>query len=221
MLIPNPFAMLIGLMPVVGYLAMLSIVRISGRTMVTTGGRDLAALGLALVGLFAVGPAELFFPENASALFGPTVWIFVLSLYFLCLALVALTARPKLVVYGRSPDEIYEPLLRACQKLDPEATGIQQLLKIELPGSGLHIRADGYRGVDYTQVLVFEPGVTQKFWDGLLGHLRDELESSPRPKTIRGGSMLMASLIVGAVVLWRAVQSQELVVEGFRQWLWR
>ena len=109
----EPFSLLLALVPLVGYLALVGLIRISGNTLITTGARDIGAIGLAISGLVAVGPAELFFPTAAATAFGPTVWLILIVFYALCVALVALTSKPRLVVYGRTPEEIYEPLLNA------------------------------------------------------------------------------------------------------------
>ncbi len=220
-MIPDTFTLLLGLLPIVGYLVMLSVVRMSGRALVTTGGRDIAALGIAMVGLFAVGPAQLFFPEAAGTIFGPVVWIFLLFFYALCVTLIALSSRPRLVVYGRTPAEIYEPLLKACQALDPDAVGIRQLLKIEFPDSGISVRIDGFRGIDHAQIIAFEPGITQRFWDGVLANLRTEIRLTKVP-VLRGGVVLFAAAVVlFGVLMWQGVQHQQVVVDGFRYWLWR
>ena len=71
----EPFTIVLALLPLIGYLLVLGTVRISGRVLVTTGGRDVAALGMAISGLCAVGPAELFFPNHAAIVFGPLVWV--------------------------------------------------------------------------------------------------------------------------------------------------
>ena len=63
----EPFTVLLALLPLIGYLLVLCIIRLSGRAIVTTGGRDIAALAIAISGLLAVGPAELFFPSSAAA----------------------------------------------------------------------------------------------------------------------------------------------------------
>ena len=71
----EPFTILLALLPLIGYLLVLSAIRLSGRALVTTGGRDVAALAMAISGLIAVGPAELFFPTAAATVFGPAVWV--------------------------------------------------------------------------------------------------------------------------------------------------
>jgi hypothetical protein len=217
----EPFTIVLALLPLIGYLLVMSIIRLSGRVLVTTGSRDIAALGVAISGLLAVGPAELFFPSHAATLFGPLVWIALATFYGLCVALVALTSSPKLVAYGRTPDELFEPLLRAVRRIDPAASGDSGSLLITLPSVGVHLRIDGQRGVDYGQVTAFESGVSMRFWTTLLAHLRAEVAQSPAPMPRRGLVMLAAAVVLSSLLLWQGFGNQALVVEGFRDWLWR
>ena len=90
----DPFTILLALVPLIAYLLVISAVRLSGRALVTTGGRDIAALALAVSGLLAVGPAELFFPSAAATVFGPAVWIALAVFYGLSVSLIALSFPP-------------------------------------------------------------------------------------------------------------------------------
>ncbi len=220
----EPFTIVLAFLPLIGYLTVLGLIRVSGRVLVTTGGRDIAALAIAISGMLAVGPAELFFPfffSAAASLFGPMVWVALGILYALCVTLVALTSTPRLIAYGRTPDELYPPLLRAAQRIDPSATGDASSLLITLPAAGIHLRVDGQRGVDYGQILSFEPNVSLRFWTTLLANLRAEVRESSAPMPRRGLVMLLAATVLGCILVWQGFGNQELVVEGFRDWLWR
>ncbi|NNE00321.1 MAG: hypothetical protein HKN47_23630 [Pirellulaceae bacterium] len=216
----EPFAMLLALLPLIGYLLILGSIRVLGQTLVTTGSRDIAALGVAISGLVAIGPMELFFPNAAATVFGPWVWVALIAFYSLLVALVALTSTPKLVIYGRTPDELYKPLLAASQRIDSKAKAIDGL-RVHLPSVGVHFRLDGYRDVDFAQVIAFEPGVPSRVWAKLLAGLRDELQELPAPATRHGHVMLLfAGLLIG-ILLWQGIGNSEQVVQGFREWLWR
>jgi len=216
----EPFPLLLAMLPLIGYLLILSAIRLSGHALVTTGGRDIAALGVAISGLIAIGPTELFFPNAAATIFGPLVWIALIVFYGLIVSLVALTSTPRLVVYGRSPEDLYQPLLAAAQKIDAQATAINGL-RIHLPTSGIHFRLDGYRDADHAQVVAFEPGVPLRIWNQLLAGLREEVSKSPRPAQRHGFAMLLVAGALIAVLLWQGVGNHEQIVQGFRAWLWR
>ena len=66
------FRLCVALGPVAIYLVMLGALNLSRRSLLVTGTRDAAALGLAVSGLIIVGPLELFFPDVAVSRLGPT-----------------------------------------------------------------------------------------------------------------------------------------------------
>ena len=217
----EPFSLLMALLPLVGYLLVLGMVRFSGRALVTTGARDLAALGIALAGMFAIGPAELFFPATAATVFGSIVWLALIAFYFLTLALVCLTVTPKLVLYGRTAEETYDSLLRAAERMDQRTTGDSTTMHVHMGTLDIHLRLEGISGLDYCRVLSFEPIASLKFWGTLLGNLRGELNESPAPNARRGLGMLLVALAMGAFLTMYSLSNQTRVVDGFREWLWR
>jgi hypothetical protein len=216
----EPFPLLLALLPMIGYLIVLGMIRLSGYALVTTGGRDIAALGVAISGLIAIGPAELFFPNAAATVFGPLVWIALVVFYGLIVSLIALTSTPRLVVYGRTPQDLQQPLLAAAKRIDPEAADINGL-RVYLPKSGVHFRLEGYRDADHAQVVAFESGVPLQMWNDLLAGFREEVSKSPRPAQRHGHMMLIVAGALIGIVLWQGFGHQEQVVQGFRQWLWR
>ncbi|MCC9603116.1 hypothetical protein LOC67_21410 [Stieleria sp. JC731] len=217
----EPFFLLIAWLPLIAYLLLLASIRLSGRVLVTTGGRDIAAMGFAICGLVAVGPGELFFPKAAAATFGPWVWVALSSFYALIVTLIALTTRPRLVVYGRTPEQILEPLLAAARELDPDASCDEQLMQVFLPRLKIHLRAAGNKAVDSSTVESFEPIINSAFWETLLGHLRQKAAVTPRPTPTRGATMLLVALGMAGYAAFRAISERQQVVEGFRDWLWR
>lgn len=213
--------LLIALLPLIAYLMLLSLIRLSGRVLITTGGRDIAALGFSVAGLVAIGPGELFFPKAAAGVFGAWVWLALATFYALIVSLLALTSRPRLVVYGRAPNQMLAPLLEASRELDPDATSDPETLQVFLPKLRVHLRAAGHQAIDTTSIESFEPIATTAFWEKLLGHLRDKAESTSPPVPRKGGMMLIVALGLATLVMWQAIIDRQQVVEGFRDWLWR
>jgi hypothetical protein len=217
----EPFTILLALLPLIGYLTVFSLIRLSGKALVTSGGRDVAALAIAVSGMIAVGPGELFFPTSAAAVFGPVVWVALAVFYGLSVSLIALTMSPKLVVYGRTPEEMYEPLLASAKQIDTAAEGNPSSLQISLPTISVRLRLDGQRGIDHAQVIAFEPNVSLQFWNQLLAVLRKEAHHQIVPMPRRGFGMLFVAVCLSSILMWQSFGNQELVVEGFREWLWR
>lgn len=217
----DPFTILLALLPLIGYLLVISMIRLSGRALVTSGGRDVAAMAMAISGLLAVGPVELFFPTAAATVFGPAVWVALTIFYALCTTLVVLTTKPRLVIYGRTPEELFEPLVAAAKEIDPQASGEIKTLQVRLPQAGVHLRLDGQRSIDNAQVIAFEPHISARFWRTLLFGLRKQVSMRASPMPRRGFAMLVVVMLLSSILLWQSVGNRELVVEGFRDWLWR
>lgn len=217
----EPIFVLIALLPLIAYLLLLGVIRLAGRVLITTGGRDIAALGFAVAGFIAIGPGELFFPKAAASVFGAWVWLALATFYGLIVTLLGLTARPRLVVYGRTPDQMLEPLLQASRELDPDATSDQETLQVFLPKLKVHLRTAGHQAIDSTSIESFEPIATGAFWEKLLGHLRDKAEHTPAPTPRRGAMMVTIAIVLAALVTWMVMLDRQQIAEAFGEWLWR
>jgi hypothetical protein len=136
----DPFRLAIALVPVAAYLLLLGIINLRRRPFLTTGGSDLTALGVALTGLVFVGPLELFRPEALTREFGNFIWLFLLLFYWMWLVLVVLLARPRLVIYNISAEELHPVLAEAAARLDSEARWAGNHLT--LPGLGVQLHLD-------------------------------------------------------------------------------
>ncbi len=189
--------------------------------MVTTGGRDIFAVAIAISGMVAVGPIELFFPSAAGAAFGTGVWPLLAFLYFLFVSLVILSSRPKLVVYGAGPSAVMSALLEAAKKIDPNAKSDVDGGQIELPESGLHLRVEGYRYGDWCDIQAFESNVTPMFWRRLLVVFRDELRQAQPANSSRGVLSFTIGISLLVIVSVSVFSAPTEVVQDFRQWIWR
>ena len=79
----EPFHQCLAFGPVAIYLWLLGAIGLSRRPVVVSGGRDAAALALAVSGLIFVGPLALLFPESVAARMGPAgtkyVWLILIG----------------------------------------------------------------------------------------------------------------------------------------------
>ena len=115
----DPFRLAIAIVPAAAYVLLLGLVNLRRRPFLTSGGCDLTAMGLALSGLVFVGPLELFRPDAATRSFGNYIWLFLLLFYWLWLLLVVLLARPRLVVYNISAEELHPVLAEVAARAGP------------------------------------------------------------------------------------------------------
>lgn len=102
--------------PLAVYCLMLGLIHRSGRAVVTTGTREIYAVGLAVCGFVVVGPLTLFIPDFIARQIGASLpstiaaWGFMLVGYSLLLSLIIFLIRPRVVVYNVSVDRIRDTL---------------------------------------------------------------------------------------------------------------
>jgi len=116
------FSIIIVALPISVYCLTLGMLHRSKHPFVVSGGRDMALLGLAMLGVVLVGPGQLFFPIAAFNLLGPAVWILMTLLYFFIVLFVILNSRPRLVVYGLAPDLLSQYVKQSLDCIEVEST---------------------------------------------------------------------------------------------------
>jgi hypothetical protein len=138
-MLPDPLRLTIALLPLASYCLLLGILNARRKPFLTSGGADMATLALAVSGLVFIGPIELFRPEAATVEFGTYVWVFLLLLYWLCVWLAVLLARPRLVIYNISSAELRPIVAEAARSLDPQARWAGDSLSLPTVGVQLHL----------------------------------------------------------------------------------
>ncbi len=125
----------IAILPLSAYVNVLGLIRLRSAPTVVSGAMDLLLLGLAMIGIVAIGPIELFFPRAAYSLLGIWVWIILIALYFFVLMLLALNSAPKLVVYGLDHRNLRSQF---CELLEQEKIRAEWLGDlVDLPDLGV------------------------------------------------------------------------------------
>lgn len=135
----DPLHIAIALGPPATYLLVLGMINLARRPLVTSGGRDAAALGIALAGLAVVGPMELFLVEEAAVAYGGWVWAMMLAAYALLVSLIILLLRPRLVIYNIRLEELRPLLADVVVRLDSESRWAGESLVIPKLGVQLHL----------------------------------------------------------------------------------
>src|SRR6185369_1337584 len=90
------------------------------RPTLLSGTLDVVLLALAVFGMIIVGPLNLFMPDAAAMRFGLSVWALLIAFYILCVTLYLLLARPRLVVFNISRDQLRSLAEQVAHRLDPE-----------------------------------------------------------------------------------------------------
>ena len=144
----EPFHQCLAFGPVAIYLLLLGAINLARRPLVVSGGRDAAALGMAVSGLVFVGPMALLFPESVAAHFGPAgtkyLWLMFIGLMAVCLIMVLLTLRPRLIIYNVSVDQLRPILAEVVERMDPEARWAGDCLFLPGLGVQLHLESFGW-----------------------------------------------------------------------------
>jgi hypothetical protein len=211
----DPFRLAIALVPLAAYVLVLGLVNLRRRPFLTSGGSDLAALGVALSGLMFVGPLELFRPEAATREFGNYIWLFLLMFYWLWLVLAVLLARPRLVIYNISIEELHPVLAEAAGRLDPEARWAGNHLS--LPRLGVHLHLDS---LDVMRNVSLVSSGSRQNIDGWR-RLSRELSKSLRPIRVkvnpRAIGFLFVSLVLMAASVTYMLNRQDAVLQAMNE----
>ncbi len=203
--------------PLAIYLVLLGLVNLSRRPLIVSGTRESLSLGLALVGLVVVGPMQLFMPEDAAVRFGQFVWLLLLGFYLLCLTLVIMISRPRLVVYNVSPEELRPALEAAVRRLDPEAVWAGKSLT--LPSARLHLHVDSFPPLGSVTLVATSDEQSAGGWRRLELFLREALREIPVTVRPHGFWMLVTgALMLGALVFW-VVDDPQTIAQGLQRML--
>jgi hypothetical protein len=213
----DPLHLAIALGPLAVYFLVLGVVNLSRRPHVTTGARDRGALGIAISGLVVAGPMELFFPEGAAALWGWFVWILLLSFYFLGLLLICLLARPRLVIYNVSPEELREILSAALPTIDKDARfDVDSLL---LPNLGVQGHIEPFSSLRNVQIVASGPRQNHHGWSHFASHLSMAFRQAQVPPNPYGVTLLMFALLMLGSVAYFVLHDQQAVAQAFHDML--
>ena len=212
------FSLVVAVLPLAAYFLLIGGMRLV-HPLVTTNARDGAALAVAVGGLVMVGPMQLFFPAEAAATLGWIVWLVLLVLYLLCVTLLLLSIKPKIMVYGVRMPGILEALLEACKTIDATATLDVTRQQIELAERGVRLRVEALGLSDAVQIEAFEQNLHPRFWHHLLLELRKRVTKQHSGFSFGGLGMLVVGLLLISIVIGSAVSQPDALVAGFRSWL--
>jgi uncharacterized membrane protein len=196
----DAFRLCLALGPLAIYLLLIGAMNMSRRPFLVSGSRDAAALGLAVSGLVIVGPVELFFPVNASLRFGAFVWVLLVALYALCLVLVLLLLRPRLVIYNISRDELRPILTDLVAGLDSETRWAGDSLA--LPHLGVQLHVDGVAAMRNVSLTAIGPRQNYQGWRRLELALGAALSQVEVPRNAHAFGLLTAGglLMLGVIL---------------------
>ena len=218
----DPFRLCLAFGPVAMYLLLLGAVNLSRRPLLVSGVRDVATLAMAVSGLVIIGPIELFFPFAAASRFGPHVWVLLLALYAMCVVLVLLLLRPRLIIYNISVDQLRPILAELVDRLDPAARWVGDCLV--LPGLGVQLYVDSFAAFRCTSLLSAGRNQSPQGWRRLEIALGDALAREEVSRNPRGLSLLGIGVLIVAAIIYAIAQNPQAVSQSLleiSQSLWQ
>ena len=216
-MIPDPLRLAIALVPVASYLLLIGLLNIRRRPFLTTGGGDLAALGAALSGLVLVGPIELFRPEAASVEFGGYVWLFLLVFYWLWVWLTVLLARPRLIIYNISGEELRPLLAEAARAIDAQSRWAGDSLSLPTLGVQLHVETSH----TMRNASLVAAGAKQNLagWRMLAAQLHKRTHDLRVARNPRALSILLLACLLLVVSIWQMLADPQQVAQAMQEML--
>jgi len=208
----DPFRMCLALGPAAVYVLLLGAINLSRRPLLVNGTRDAATLGLAVAGMVIVGPMELFFPDAAAVRFGPYVWLLLLAFYAMCLVLVLLLLKPRLIIYNMAADQLRPVLANLAGELDAEARWAGDSLS--LPGLGVQLHIDNLIAMRNVSLVSVGSNQSHAGWRRLEMALETALVREEVPRNPRGISLVSAGVLIVITLILAIAGAPQAVAES-------
>jgi hypothetical protein len=213
----DPLHACIAFGPLAMYLLVLGVINLSARPLVTTGARDLMAVGLAIAGFAVAGPMELFLPEATAAALGVFVWVLMLVFYGLVVLCVALMLRPRLVIYNVTSEQLLPVLEEVLGKLDPKFRWVGNSIVSQELGIQLSIELSPV--MKNVQLVSAGPHQSHTGWSrlhrGLAAALRP-VRGIPNPF---GATLLTVGLLLAGIITWLLARDPSAVQQALADML--
>jgi hypothetical protein len=215
----DPLHFCIAVAPLAVYLLLIGLLNLSSKAFVTTGARDAAALGIGISGMVIAGPMELFFPEGAASQFGGFVWLMLIVFYGLCITLVVLLMRSRIVVYNISVDQLMPVLKSIAHRLDKDSRWAGDMLM--MPNLKVHLHVESAEMFRNIQLCAGGNQQSYEGWRALEIELRKELRSTRvRPNLSGIGLLIVSGILSLGAAIW-LITDQQAVAQAFTDMLRR
>jgi hypothetical protein len=193
----------IALVPLGVYCCVMGGLQLRHRPLVISAAWDSALLGLALSGLVAVGPLAAIQP-----LLGGSPWgeIILLLLYALVVAVCILFARPRLLIYNATVEQIRPLVAQNAAAVDPVVRWAGE--SVALPTLGLQAHVEGNGSLRTVSIVVLQSCEASEAWIDLSRRLRRmcrRLRVQPSPvgvvMLIVGCGLLLTAFILACGIM--------------------
>ena len=188
------------LVPLAAYLLGLAAVHLRRRPSTLAGSWDLLLLAAAAAGLVVAGPLALLQPVAGGTAWAAGMLLVAAGLLF---AAVLLAARPRLVVYNITPEQLRPVVAEVVTALDPAARWAGETAA--LPGRGIQVHLDGRGAMRSVSVVALGGRTSAEGWAEFSRRLRQavrrlRVRRSPWAAVFGGCGCLLA--VVAAWLAW-------------------
>jgi hypothetical protein len=143
----------VGILPIAAYFVVMGGLRLRKRPTVISRALDFLLVGLACLGLVAIGPIELFFPRAAFSVVGNWVWLVLLCLYMLVVLLIAFHFPPGIVVYGSQKERLRFHIEQILAERNAPFDWLGDVLRVESLGIQAQLDEGSGNGVCLIQAV--------------------------------------------------------------------
>lgn len=158
------------ILPAAAYLLALAGLHLRRRPSVVTGASDLLLLAAATAGLAVAGPLALLQPVAGGTAWAAGVLLLGAGLLF---AALLLAARPRLVVYNITSEQLRPLVAEVVATLDPTARWAGET--VALPGRGIQVHLDGRGGMRSVSVVALGGRTSTEGWAEFSRRLRQSI----------------------------------------------
>ena len=182
----------IALVPLGVYCCIMGGLQLRHRPLIVSAAWDSALLGIALSGLVAVGPLAAIQP-----LLGGSPWgeVILLLVYALVVAVCILFARPRLLIYNATIEQVRPLVAQNAAAVDPAVRWAGE--SVALPTLGLQAHVEGNGPLRTVSVVVLQSGEAGEAWTDLSRRLR----RVSRRLRVQPSPVGMVLLAVGCFIL--------------------
>ena len=158
------------ILPAAAYLLILAGLHVRRRPSVVAGSSDLLLLAAATAGLAVAGPLALLQPVVGGTIWAACMLLLGIGLLF---AALLLAARPRLVVYNMTCEQLRPVVAEIVATLDPTARWAGET--VALPGRGIQVHLDGRGGMRSVSVVALGGRTSAEGWAEFSRRLRQAI----------------------------------------------
>ena len=213
------FSLTTATVPLAAYMLIVGALHLRRRPCVQSGFADTMLLGMAVSGMILVGPLDFFVPETAAYRFGWFFRVLLLALYVLILLLVAISRRPRIVIYNARYRDLRTAIADVVNQLDSTAYWAGR--SAYLPALGVDFFVDPETSSQTIQITSLSRDINFTSWTVLRRQLSQALGRhvvAPNPKAawLLGGG---AAILLLATAL--CLRDFPAFAQSFHEWLLR